>query len=174
MLCKTYSHILGHVDTCPARSYRTYTQSRSHQTAGFLHSVENHHQASILHQCEYRVWLDCGVSERRLPSLETHCSVSGTIHSRDTALDSWKQNRFTDSTEASLTKTITNSGHPNHRALVNRALVRAHLRHCDVAIDGAEEVSLRLLSLPTHLYSLSIDPSPSLFNHPSLATSQRV
>jgi hypothetical protein len=66
----------------------------------------------------------------------------------DAALNSWKQDRFAD-TEASLTAIIINSGHASHHALANRALVRAHLRHWDAAIDGAKNVSPALLFLPT-------------------------
>ncbi|KAH0838772.1 WD40-repeat-containing domain protein [Lanmaoa asiatica] len=83
--------------------------------------------------------------------LPSYSSVS-FIDISDTALDAWKQNRLTD-TEASLTGTIANSRHPSCHALANRALVRAHLRDWDTAIDDAEKASLQCF-LPTRLCPL--------------------
>lgn len=85
------------------------------------------------------------------------------VHISDTALHSWRQDWLAD-TEASLTDTITNSGHPSHDALANRAIVRVHLRRWDVAIDDAEKASPCLLSRPlflTLIDSKSINICPS-------------
>lgn len=89
------------------------------------------------------------------------------IHISDTALHSWRQDWLAD-TEASLTDTITNSGHPSHDALANRAIVRAHLRRWDVAIDDAEKASPCLLSHPlflTLIDSKSINICPSVVGY---------
>ena len=87
-----------------------------------------------------------GFTPRSPLDMETDYFVSQVpfIGITDTALDSWKQDRLAD-TDASLTGIITNSSHPSHDALANRALVRAHLRHWDVAIDDAESVSPHLI-----------------------------
>ncbi|KAF8546776.1 hypothetical protein OG21DRAFT_1527604 [Imleria badia] len=85
----------------------------------------------------------------------------------DTAFNFWKRNQLAD-TEASLTETITNSGHKSHHALANRALVRVHLQLWDLAIEDAEKVYLRLLSRSHMLisgYHKSIKICPSVVGY---------
>ena len=87
------------------------------------------------------------------------------------ALDSWKQDRLAD-TETSLTRTITDSRDQSHHALANRALVRARLRHWDLAIEDATNVSLRSLphTLILNYYkSIKIYPSANGYIAQSLA-----
>ena len=83
------------------------------------------------------------------------------------ALHSWKQERLAD-TETSLTRTIINSRSQSHHALANRALVRARLRHWDLAIEDAENVSLRsLFHTPIFIlnYYKSIKIHPSVIGY---------
>ena len=87
------------------------------------------------------------------------------------ALDSWKQDWLAD-TETSLTGTITNSRNQSHHALANRALVRARLRHWDLAIEDAENVSLHSLShtlILNYYKSIKIHPSFNGYIAQSLA-----
>ena len=80
--------------------------------------------------------------------------------------DSWKQDRLPD-TEASLTEIITHSTRPSHDAFANRALVRAHLRQWDVAIDDAKRVGSYFFPCPcTHSdYSKSLKIQPSVIGY---------
>lgn len=98
--------------------------------------------------------------------MDTDRFVSQTpfIDITDTALAFWRQDQFED-TQASLTETITSSENISHFAFANRALVRAHLRHWDLAIDDAEKVGLRLLS---HTLVLILDHHKSINIHPSV------
>ena len=82
----------------------------------------------------------------------------------DTALGSWKQDQLADS-ETSLTGIIINSRNQSHHALANRALIRARLRHWDLAIEDAENVSLRLLS---HTPMFNLNHYKSIKVHPSV------
>ena len=89
------------------------------------------------------------------------------------ALHSWKQDRLAD-TETSLTGAITDSRNQSHHALANRALVRARLRHWDLAIEDAENVSLRLLFhtlifILNYYKSIKIHPSVNAYIAQSLA-----
>jgi WD40 repeat protein len=85
------------------------------------------------------------------------------IEITNAALDSWKQDWLAD-VETSLTGTITNSRNQSHHALANRALVRARLQHWDLAIEDAENVSLRSLS---HTLLLILNYHKSIKIHPS-------
>ena len=80
------------------------------------------------------------------------------------ALDSWKQDRLAD-TETSLTGIITNSRNQSHHALANRALVRARLRHWDLAIEDAEKASLGSLF---HTLTLNLNYYKSIKLRPSI------
>ncbi|KAF8548191.1 hypothetical protein OG21DRAFT_1489599 [Imleria badia] len=96
------------------------------------------------------------VSLEALPSYSTLPFIDIT----DTTFDSWKQAQLSDA-EVSLTVT---SGHKNRHALAIRALVRAHMRLWDLAIDDAEKVGLHLLSrtlilIPCNPKSINIRPS---------------
>ena len=78
------------------------------------------------------------------------------------ALDSWKQDQLTDTENQS------------HHALANRALVRARLRHWDLAIEDAENVCLRSLShtlmfILKYYQSIKIHPSLNAYIAQSLA-----
>ena len=78
------------------------------------------------------------------------------------ALDSWKQDRLTD-TETSLTGAITNSRNQSHHALANRALVRARLRDWDLAFEDATNVSFRsFLRAYVHFKSLQVHQDLSI------------
>ena len=73
--------------------------------------------------------------------------------------------------ETSLTGTTRNQ---THRALANRALVRTRLRHWDLAIEDAENVSRRSLShtlmfISNFYKSIKIHPSVNAYVAQSLA-----
>ncbi|KAF8555612.1 hypothetical protein OG21DRAFT_1483751 [Imleria badia] len=55
-----------------------------------------------------------------------------------TAFSFWQHGKLANS-EASLTETIFKYPYKNHLTLANRALVRAHLQHWNLAIDDADE-----------------------------------
>lgn len=78
--------------------------------------------------------------------------------------DSWKQDRLPD-TEASLTEIITHSTRPSHDAFANRALVRAHLRQWDVAIDDAKRVGSYFFSVPLYSFGLLKVPQNPTIRH---------
>lgn len=189
ILCKVECLVLGHVDAHPARSHPTHSrhsfdhlltkQPVSRDRWRGREKESPRRPAFIKFHCKYRIFY--GVSEWLYYLLHSSFDVDTDrfdakvpfIDISDTALDSWKQDRLAD-TEASLTRTITNSAHPSHHVFAKRALVRAHLRHWNVAIEDAEKVHLHLLLPPTRLCPLLNASSPSGFSRLSLATSQRV
>ncbi|KAG9311265.1 hypothetical protein JVU11DRAFT_8351 [Chiua virens] len=76
-------------------------------------------------------------SPSMLQTNEYFVSQAPFINVSDAALDSWKQDRLTEA-ESFLTMSIANSDHPSHHALANRALIRARLQQCIMALEDAE------------------------------------
>ncbi|KAF8556447.1 hypothetical protein OG21DRAFT_1459308 [Imleria badia] len=74
------------------------------------------------------------LEDLQLPSYSTLPFIEIT----DTAFNFWKRGLLADA-EASLTQKILNAEYKCHHALANRALVRAHRRLLDLAIDDAEK-----------------------------------
>ncbi|KAF8557228.1 WD40 repeat-like protein [Imleria badia] len=119
----------------------TFWHTSTHAELGLIHGTQDIRSTALSPDGRFLAigTVDAKLTVKNLKDvLPPSHSTLPFIDIPDTALDSWKRDRL-DDMEASLTVSITNSRGQNHSALANRALVRAHLRLWDLAIDDAEK-----------------------------------